>query len=90
MSEAQLTDPQQEPPDAAESNVVVLFDGSRPRPPREPQASDDELAEYRRMLPLLRVLTKRCPELMAMLEDMDTLRSENGCPVMRNILPHRT
>jgi len=69
--------------------VVPLFGREAPRR-REPQASDDELAEYRRMLPLLRLLAKRAPELMQMLDDMDVLRNEaTGCPVMNTILSQR-
>lgn len=77
-----MADHQQEgavPQEASEpfdaENVVSLF-GRIPRPHREAPASDDELAEYRRIR----------PRLLKMLEEWDALTGEGGCPIARSRL----
>lgn len=57
------------------SNVFPLHNPQR-RPRHEPPASEAELAEYRRIRPLL----------LQMLAEWQTLRSSTGCPVMGQIL----
>jgi hypothetical protein len=56
------------------TNVTFLA-GRQPRH-HEPPASDDELAEYRRIRPLL----------LQMLAEWQTLKGPNGCPVARSLL----
>jgi len=57
------------------ANVVPIF-GRLPRPYREAPATDDELAEYRRIR----------PRLLKMLEEWDALTGEGGCPIARSRL----
>lgn len=52
-------------------NVYPLF----PPDPNRDQPTPEELAEYRRMLPLLRQL----------LADWEALKSKQGCPVFHRI-----
>lgn len=68
------------PPD----NVIDLFD-----PARRPLTgvTRDELAEYRRIRPMLLLLAQRAPELMALMREWQTLKGSTGCPVMASILP---
>ena len=53
---------------------------------REAPASDEELEEYRQLLPKLRALCVLLPALSEMLTDIDKLKSQAGCPAMRHIL----
>lgn len=58
-------------------NNVVSFTEARGNAVRkhQPPPSDDELAEYRAMLPILRM----------MIRERETLRGAQGCPIMRGI-----
>ena len=75
-------DPPDGPPDLR--NVFPLFDPTR-RPPA--RGSVAELAEYRRMRPMLVMLAQRAPEIMAMMREWQTVKGPNGCPVLGSILP---
>lgn len=44
---------------------------------REPAVTDAEIAEFRRLKPLL----------LRMLKEWEQLKSEEGCPVARHVLP---
>jgi hypothetical protein len=56
-------------------NVTVLFPRD-PTPLREPPASQAELAEYRRLRPLL----------LQMLKEWEAIKGSGGCPVARQIV----
>lgn len=71
-----------EPPDL--TNVFQLFDPAR-KPPERGTAA--ELAEYRRIRPLLVMLAERAPELMAMMREWQVVKGPQGCPVLGSILP---
>lgn len=67
---------QQPAPEAVPANVVPIF-ARRPLVNREPPPSAEELAEYRRMKPLL----------LKMLEEWEQVTAaKDGCPVARQIL----
>jgi len=56
-------------------NVLDFQQAVGKRQAREPAASDEELAEYRRMLPILR----------KMIAEREILMGTQGCPVMKGI-----
>jgi hypothetical protein len=66
-------------------NVVDLF-GHRVQRRAEPQATDDELTEYRKWRPAIMLLARHAPDLIGMLQEMDKLKSATGCPIMHDIL----
>lgn len=71
---------------ANDETVVSLFEWDR-RHAREPFSTDAEREEYRRLLPVLRLLVNLYPELEQMAADMERLKNERtGCPVMADIL----
>lgn len=58
-----------------QGNVVTLFTNVVLRH-REAPASEDELAEYRRIKPLL----------LEMLREWEMVKGSGGCPVARNLI----
>jgi hypothetical protein len=78
-----------EPPDGLDlSNVFPLFDpASRRRPFPATRSTTEELAEYRRIRPMLILLAERAPELMAMMREWQVIKGPEGCPVMSSLLP---
>ena len=78
-----------EPADGPDrTNVFRLFDPTR-KPCTEPRgaATAEELAQYRRILPMLLMLAERTPELMAMMREWQVIKGPTGCPVMSSLLP---
>jgi hypothetical protein len=79
MSETQAHKPPEAatnaPPIEAEGNVTQLF-ARNPAKRREPPLTDEEIAEFRRLRPLL----------IKMLADWGTLSGPTGCPVVHHIL----
>lgn len=57
-------------------NVIPLFI-ARPRREREAPVTAEEIAEYRRMRPLL----------LKMLREWEAIKGAGGCPVARRITP---
>lgn len=77
MSETQIQKPPEletsDPVEAA--NVTHLF-ARNPAKRREPPLTDEEVAEFRRLRPLL----------AKMMADWEVLKSPSGCPVMHHVL----
>lgn len=68
-----------------ESNVTPIF--GRTRCKREqPPATDEELAEYRLMRPLLLQMLKEWPTYKAAFDRLNN--KDEGCPVMWHVLNH--
>lgn len=65
------------PPDQVTAEIVPLFGAQAPRAAeRQPPITSEELAEYRRMRPLL----------LKMLKEWDAITASGGCPVARHVL----
>lgn len=85
--EGQRSEDANAPTTTEDSNVTPLF-GRTARCKREqPPATDEELAEYRLMRPLLLQMLKEWPTYKAAFDKLNN--KDEGCPVMWHVLnPH--